>query len=113
MTTRGWTGVASGTCGTDVVRGEWHRPGALCQRARPGSWVGAGRAAALERVLGAGTWVRAYFGQAASILSVTSAVLAPVIQLVACFQKASEPIAAGIWSEPSKRKTAFGSCRVL
>ena len=38
--------------------------------------------------------------------------LEPVIQLVACFQKAFDPIAAGIWSEPSNRKTAFGSCRI-
>ena len=53
------------------------------------------------------------FGQAASILSTVSLVLWPVIQAVACFQKASEPTAAGIWSEPSKRKTAFGSRRML
>src|SRR3954465_1226739 len=52
------------------------------------------------------------FGQAASILSTVSFVLWPVIQAVACFQKAFEPIAAGIWSEPSNRKTAFGSCSV-
>src|SRR5690349_563064 len=49
------------------------------------------------------------FGQAASILSRVSFVLWPVIQAVACFQKASDPIAAGIWSDPSKRKTVFGS----
>ena len=35
-----------------------------------------------------------------------------MIQAVACFQKASEPTAAGIMSEPSKRKTVFGSCRI-
>src|SRR3954453_4245399 len=52
------------------------------------------------------------FGQAASILSTVSFVLWPVIQAVACFQNAFEPTAAGIWSEPSKRKTAFGSWRM-
>src|SRR3954451_7916020 len=50
------------------------------------------------------------FGQAASILSTVSFVLWPVIQAVACFQKAFEPIAAGICSEPSNRKTAVEAC---
>src|SRR5690606_7457750 len=52
----------------------------------------------------------AQLGHAASMLFTVSWVLCPVIQLVACFQKALEPTAAGIWSLPSKRNTAFGSC---
>jgi len=43
----------------------------------------------------------------------TSLSLLPVAtQLVISLQKVPAPTAAGIWSEPSKRKTAFGSCRI-
>jgi hypothetical protein len=37
----------------------------------------------------------------------------PSIHRVACFQNASEPTAAGIWSEPSNRKTVRGSARMV
>ena len=46
------------------------------------------------------------------MLSRASCVLWPVIQAVISFQKEPEPTAPGIRSEPSKRKTAFGSCRI-
>src|SRR4051812_34186031 len=55
--------------------------------------------------------VAAYFGQAFSMLLTVVLVSCPVIHCVACFQNASEPTAAGIWSEPSNRNTVFGSCR--
>src|SRR4051794_38819066 len=54
-----------------------------------------------------------HLGPAFSMLSTVVLVSCPVIQLVACFQKASEPTAAGIWSEPSKRKVALGSSRIV
>src|SRR4051812_21581459 len=54
-----------------------------------------------------------YLGHAFSMLSTVVLVSWPVIQLVACFQNASEPTAAGIWSEPSKRNCAFGSSRIV
>ena len=51
-------------------------------------------------------------GQEFSMLSRVSCVLWPVIQAVISFQKEPAPTAPGIWSEPSKRKTASGSCRI-
>src|SRR4026207_1464016 len=44
--------------------------------------------------------------QAASMLFNMSSVLPPAIQAVASFQKEPEPMAAGIMSAPSKRKTS-------
>ena len=38
--------------------------------------------------------------------------LSPVTQAVISFQKEPAPTALGIWSEPSKRKTASGSWKV-
>ena len=42
----------------------------------------------------------------------SSSVLLPVIQAVISFQKEPAPTAPGIRSEPSKRNTASGSCRI-
>src|SRR3954453_86513 len=51
-------------------------------------------------------------GQDFSMLSRASCVLSPVIQAVISFQKELAPTSPGIWSEPSKRKTASGSWKI-
>src|SRR4051794_3798742 len=51
-------------------------------------------------------------GQDFSMLLRASSVLSPVIQAVISFQKEFAPTSPGIWSEPSKRKTASGSWKI-
>jgi hypothetical protein len=46
------------------------------------------------------------------MFSRASAVLSPVIQAVISFQKELAPTSPGLWSEPSKRKTASGSWKI-
>src|SRR5689334_10730467 len=53
-----------------------------------------------------------YLGQEASIESSVLLVSLPVIQLVSSFHSVPDPTAAGMRSEPSKRKTELGSCRI-
>src|SRR4051794_21542900 len=80
----------------------------MCRHGRAGS---AGRGT--HSPPSGGRSARQEAGQDFSMLSTVCCVLWPVIQFVACFQNELDPTAAGIWSEPSNRKTALGSCRTV